>query len=382
MPAIASPLAVLAVSHAAAPWGAERRLLDLAPALRELDVVLTLAAPAGELAEVWRDLGLAYEPLQPPGARGMRRDDGARAGAGDLARQGARTLRAAREIVEIARRARPAVLHSHALNAHLDVALAGVIARRPAVIDLHDIVVPGLGRRVLGAAARLADVVIANSTATAATVSTGRVEIVNPGVDLARFGPGAADPALRAELTADPAAPLVAILGRIDPEKGVDVVLRAVAAVDGAHAVVVGAPNVADESFAAELRSLGTALLGARVRFVGPRADVPDVLRAVDVLVNASRNEPFGRTVLEAQASGVPVVGTDAGGIPEFVAHEVSGLLVAPGDVDALAAAIRRLVHDHDLRARLREGGLRSAQARAVPVQAAKVASIYRSVAR
>ena len=74
-----------------------------------------------------------------------------------------------------------------------------------------------------------------------------------------------------------------------------------------------------------------TTLLGDRARFVGPVDDVPGVLRSLDVLVNASASEPFGLSVLEAQASGVPVIGTDAGGIPEFVTDGETGLLVAPG---------------------------------------------------
>ena len=64
------------------------------------------------------------------------------------------------------------------------------------------------------------------------------------------------------------------------------------------------------------------------------------MLRSLDVLVNASASEPFGLSVLEAQACGVPVIGTDAGGIPEFVTDGETGLLVAPGQPDALAAGL------------------------------------------
>jgi glycosyltransferase involved in cell wall biosynthesis len=296
------------------------------------------------------------------------------------------TLGAAGRIARLARRLGVDLIHSHALTAHVEVALAGRLARIPTVVDLHDIVVPGVGRKVLGLAARLTDVVIANSAATASTVSTGRVEVINPGVDLDRFHPGTADESVRAALARDPAAPIVGILGRVDPEKGIDVVLRAVAALDGELAAtqvaVVGAPNVAGEDFAAGLRVLGEQLLGGRVRFTGARSDVPDVYRALDVLVNASRAEPFGRTVLEAQASGVPVIGTRSGGIPEFVSDGTSGLLVPPGEPEALADALRRLLTDADLRARVVAGGVASAADRAVPVQAARVADVYRSVVR
>jgi len=82
--------------------------------------------------------------------------------------------------------------------------------------------------------------------------------------------------------------------------------------------------------------------------------------------------------VLEAQACGVPVIGTDAGGIPEFVADGVSGRLVPPGDPSALASAIAEVLGDAALRSRLRAGGLESARTRSVPNQAALVAGIYR----
>lgn len=371
-------LEVLAVSHSDAPWGAERRLLDLAPRLAELDIDLVLAAPDGELASLWCERGHRWVVQPQPRARGMRRDDGRRASPLTLASQASASAAAGVRIARLARRLGVDVLHSHALNAHPEVAVAGRLAGVPTVLDLHDIVVPGFGRRVLGAAAALADIVIANSRATAATVAGGDVRVVNPGVDVERFHPGPADPTVRAELAADPTAPVVGILGRVDPEKGIDVVLRAVARLERVQAVVVGAPNVADETFAEELRSLGDDLLGARARFVGPRDDVPDVLRALDVLVNASRAEPFGRTVLEAQASGVPVIGTDAGGIPEFVTDGTSGRLVPPGDAAALASAIAEVLGDAELRETLRAGGLEAARSRSVPNQAALVAAIYR----
>jgi glycosyltransferase involved in cell wall biosynthesis len=373
-------LLVLVVSHATAPWGAERRILDLAPALAEEGVDLVLASPAGELADTWQRRGFDHHVLDARADRGLRRDDGRRASPLALAGQAVTTGTAALRIAALARRLDVDLIHSHGLNAHPEVALAGRIARRPVVLDLHDIVVPGMGRRILDEAARLADAVIANSKATAATLTRGDVRIVNPGVDTTRFTPGPADAAVRAELTADPTAPLVGILGRVDPEKGIDVVLRAVATLEGVHAVVVGAPNVADESFAVELRALGADLLGDRCRFTGARDDVPAVLRSLDVLVNASRAEPFGRTVLEAQASGVPVIGTASGGIPEFVTDDENGLLVPPGDPALLAAAIARVVSDEPLRTKLRAGGLANAERLAVPAQAAKVAAIYRDV--
>jgi glycosyltransferase involved in cell wall biosynthesis len=77
------------------------------------------------------------------------------------------------------------------------------------------------------------------------------------------------------------------------------------------------------------------------------------LFRAVDVALVTSSWENLPHTLLEALAAGTPVIATSVGGIPEVVVHEDNGLLVAPGDVDAIASAIQRLAGDADLRARL-----------------------------
>ncbi len=98
-------------------------------------------------------------------------------------------------------------------------------------------------------------------------------------------------------------------------------------------------------------------MLGTRVTFAGRRADVPAVMRCLDVLVNASDAEPFGRSVLEAQATGTAVIGTTAGGIPEFVANEMTGLLVPASSPEALRSALQRILGDDELRLRLADAG-------------------------
>lgn len=90
---------------------------------------------------------------------------------------------------------------------------------------------------------------------------------------------------------------------------------------------------------------------------------MPDVLRALDVLVNTSDAEPFGRSVLEAQASGLPVVVNDTGGPAEFVDDGRTGLVVPHDDVGALATALRELTSDAGLRERLGAAARRQAVA-------------------
>ncbi len=122
--------------------------------------------------------------------------------------------------------------------------------------------------------------------------------------------------------------------------------------------------------------------LGDRVRFVGRTDDVAGTLRALDVLVNASVAEPFGLSVLEAQATGVAVIGTRAGGIPDFVFDDDNGLLVPSGDEQAMAKALERLLTDAEFRARIAERGRVTAQARGIERRADTVAELYRHAAR
>jgi len=97
--------------------------------------------------------------------------------------------------------------------------------------------------------------------------------------------------------------------------------------------------------------------IGDRVRFLGTRSDVPVLLRGFDIFVLPSRFEGLPLTILEAMASGLPVVSTKVGGIPELVEDGKNGLLVEPQRPAELAAAIRRLVEDVDLRHRMGRAG-------------------------
>jgi glycosyltransferase involved in cell wall biosynthesis len=376
---------VLVVTHSERIWGAERQLLDLRPRLLESGIELTLACkPGSELHETWTQMGSPTAAYEPAGPLGLREADGSRSGARSIARQMRATASDARGIMQLVRATGVDVVESYTLNANIEVVLAGRLTRTATVLDVHDIVVPGLGRRVLSLSAAAASASIANSRATAATMARGRVEVVYPGVDIERFRPGRAEPDMRARLAARPDSPIVGILGRIDPEKGIEVVARAIARLpephDRAQLVVVGAPLMGSQSYDTALRAEVAHLLGDRARFVGPTDDVPGVMRGLDVLVNASRAEPFGLTVLEAQACGVPVVASAAGGIPEFVIDGTNGLLFGPGDEADLARALERMLGDDELRERVAAKGVVTAGEKSMDNQAAQIAALYRSI--
>jgi glycosyltransferase involved in cell wall biosynthesis len=116
--------------------------------------------------------------------------------------------------------------------------------------------------------------------------------------------------------------------------------------------LLVGPPDRLDPAYAESLQRLAQELgLGQRVRFLGSRSDVPDILRASDVFVLSSDYEGNPLSVLEAMAAGLPVVSTAVGGVPELVQHGATGLLVPAGDARALAEAITQLGRNADQRA-------------------------------
>lgn len=173
----------------------------------------------------------------------------------------------------------------------------------------------------------------------------GRVVRIPLGLDLAPF----LDPPrgiLRGELGLDPRTPLVGIVARLVPIKGLDVFLDAAVRVHAdlanARFVVVG-DGEERSALAERTRRLGIA---DRVRFLGWRADLAAIYGDLDVLALTSRNEGTPVSIIEAMAAGRPVVATAVGGVPDLVADGVSGLLAPAGDADAVARAILRLLGD------------------------------------
>ncbi|PWR07707.1 glycosyl transferase [Micromonospora sicca] len=150
----------------------------------------------------------------------------------------------------------------------------------------------------------------------------------------------------------DPARPRILTVGRMVERKGFLDVVRALPAVPDAECVVVGGPPaelLPADSFARRLSALAESCgVADRVELVGgvPREEMASWYRSADVLVAAPWYEPFGLTPLEGMACGVPVIGTDVGGIADTVVDGLTGDLVPPRDPRALGAAVRRLLAD------------------------------------
>ena len=169
-----------------------------------------------------------------------------------------------------------------------------------------------------------------------------RIDVAHPGVDLDVFRPGDRR-AARSVLGLPADRALVAFVGRIQPLKGPDVLLRAAAKLPRVHVVVAGGPSGSGWAAPDGLVRLADELgITERVTFMPPRPreDLATLFQAVDLVAVPSYSESFGLVALEAQACGTPVVAAAVGGLPVAVRDGVSGTLVSGHDVDRWAHAI------------------------------------------
>ena len=162
---------------------------------------------------------------------------------------------------------------------------------------------------------------------------------------------------------------VVGIVGRLESQKGQGILLRAAARlrdrIPELVVMVVGDETIGRSGELDRLKKLAAELVpGMQVVFTGYRSPPGVIVPAFDVSVLATRKETFGLVILEAQALGVPVVATGAGGVPEIIDDGVDGLLVTPENPDALAEAIESLYRQPELRRNLADAGRRNVEER------------------
>jgi glycosyltransferase involved in cell wall biosynthesis len=200
--------------------------------------------------------------------------------------------------------------------------------------------------------------------------------VVSNGVAMERFE-AISGAGVREEFGVPAGTPLLALVGRFHPAKGHTDLVQALARLHGRDWVCL---FVGEGELRAEIEAEVTRLgLAARIRFTGQRADVPRLLAAVDALLLPSRWEGLPMILLEGMAMGRAIVATRVGGIPNVVSHGVDGLLVAPGDVAALAQALEQVLGDAPLRTRLGATARETVRRRfSVATTAATYESMYR----
>jgi glycosyltransferase involved in cell wall biosynthesis len=307
-------------------------------------------------------------------------------------------LRAIGRLRRLFRAWRPDVVHAHGLRAGALAAIAVAFARTAAgneqgrqvlVVTVHN--APPAGG-VTGAIYRVLELIVARNADSVLCVSADLEDrmraagarrvghaVVPAPVSLTADVSAETRAALRAEFGADPGQAIVLAAGRLAVQKGFGLLLDAAARwgdIRPAPLLVIAGQG----PLAADLQTRA-ASLGLTVRFAGHRVDVPALLAAADVFVLPSVWEGQALILQEALRASVPVVATRVGGNPELTGEDAA-ILVPPGDAQRLAEAVRAVLGDPALAARLREAA--AARARALPDEDAAVAAAlaeYRHVA-
>ncbi|ANH40214.1 Mannosylfructose-phosphate synthase [Nocardioides dokdonensis FR1436] len=173
-------------------------------------------------------------------------------------------------------------------------------------------------------------------------LAPARVHVVPNGVDAERFRPSTSGPGQGVE----PRELVVAWIGSLEPVKGLDLLVDALGRAEGVRVLLAG-DGPSREHLA---RRVAAAGLRDRVELLGHVGDPERVLARADALLLTSLAESCPMVLLQAMASGLPVVATSVGGVPELLRHEREALLVPAGDPDAVATALSRLRDDPALR--------------------------------
>jgi glycosyltransferase involved in cell wall biosynthesis len=257
----------------------------------------------------------------------------------------------------------PDIVHANSLSMGR---LTGAIADQigvPTIVHLRDIL--KLSRAAIDDLNRNR-LLIAVSQATrnfhvAQHLDAERSRVLYNGVDCAAFRPRPATGELKRELGLPDDVFLVVTIGQIGLRKGQDVLAEAAVRVaestPDVHYLVVGVRNSSkQESIEFESNLIArfeAAGLGDRLHRLGYRGDVEWIMNEADLLVHPANQEPLGRVLLEAAASGLPIIATNVGGTPEIVEDGSSARLIAPNDPTLLASAVLELRSDGALRERL-----------------------------
>jgi glycosyltransferase involved in cell wall biosynthesis len=326
--------------------GAAIQLRDLAIGLAARGHAVTVATPPSELwAERMREAGVGHVAVP------MRR---------------AWDVRAAWRLAKVIRAGNIQVAHAHKGRARTLALLAGLMGARSKLVlnrgvSFH---VPRV-RRVGYTSRRVHAIVAVCESIKRDLVATGvpaqKIEVIYSGTDVARFHPGLDGGPIRRELGLAPEHVLITQIG-VRSWRGwqdvLDAMARLAPAAPGARLLFVGAPPPRVAELGERARERG---LDGRVLVLGHREDIPQILTASDVVVDASyAGAGLTGSIREALACERPVVATDLAGMPELVIEGETGLLVPPRDPEALARALRRVIENPTwAQAMARAGGKR-----------------------
>lgn len=290
------------------------------------------------------------------------------------------------ELARIFRERRPDILHTHNTTAFIDgligARLAGGVPVKIHTDHCKNYPIEWRWTLAENVASRMVDQVIAVSHHTRQElmhyekIAENKVSVIHNGIS-PRLTRNVQIAELRRELGLDPTHIVLGTIGRLEPQKGLDLLLNAIPRVarecPAARFLIVGGGSLEQE-----LKSQAAALgITDRVIFSGWRADAIDLMQLLDAFVTTSNFEGLPMVLLEAMALGKPLIGTAVGGIPEVVEHGVNGLLITERNPDLVADALLTVARDEVCRTRL---GQNSRARHAERFTAQAMAAAYQAV--
>jgi glycosyltransferase involved in cell wall biosynthesis len=293
----------------------------------------------------------------------------------------------------------PDVIHANSIRSGLVMTIATVGLKVPVVWHVHDL----LPRHPLSTAIRFVASALRQTHVVAVSHAVARrfcgslmrwfpqrpqITTIHNAVDIERFQPNPWKRAgKRLSLKFTEHDLVIGIIGQLTPRKGQLETIEAFAHVarnfPDAKLVIVGeALFNRDFEYADLLRATAKARgISDRVFFLGQREDIPELTRAFDLAIVNSKAEPFGLTVVEAMASGTPVLATAVDGIQEIVEHGETGWLVSPEDQQELVEGLELLLADKNLRSQLSASALTAVRSRfAAGAFSKRIEKFYRGI--
>lgn len=278
------------------------------------------------------------------------------------------------------------IVHAHAARDYHLAALALRLASRGRLVLTRHALFPmrGINRPLLRGVGRVIAVsqAVADSLRRGGVIEPSKITVVHNGIDTDSFARPVADAGAR--IGERPV--LVGAVGHLAPIKGHDVFVRAAAIISarrrGAQFVIIGEDKSPQMGYRKYLEGLVAELgLSGSVRMPGWRDDIPGALSSLTLFVSAARSEPFGLSIVEAMAAGLPVVAAASEGALEIIEDGLSGRLVPVGDAESLAEAIDELLDDPLERSRLGRNALLAARQRySLARMAGDTERVYREV--
>jgi len=348
---------IVYLNHGGKVSGAETSLLTFLNGLKgrqEIDPIL--ACPAeGALKKRARSIGIPVVDIEPFEA-------GFTSNPLSIVDYGVKVLTIGTRFAGIVKELKADLIDANSVRAGLVASASTLFHRIPVIVHVRDCVprnrIGTLARRII---ARRASKIVSNSSYVAhhfaldSSMLRKTEGVPNP-VDLSTFDPEKVDSShFKKMLEVNGRYPLLGVVGQISPWKGLVDVIKAMPKVlsyfPEGRLLIVGEPKFETRAarydnvaYLTELKSLvGKLNLEKQVVFIGERSDMPEVMKAIDLLVLASWEEPFGRALIEAMAMEKPVISTNIGGPTEIIEDGVTGILLPPKSPEMIAEAVIKL---------------------------------------